>query len=355
MNAPIVTDLSGLTAAWLSQALDAPVPELVAEQVGTGQIGTCYRLRLIGAGDGLPSSVLVKLPAADQGSRDLLAGAYRGELIFYADIAPTVAVRVPTCHFAAIAPDSGDFTLVMEDLAPAEQGDQIAGCTVDQARDAVINLAGLHGPRWSDPTLEDFDHLALSGPDDAAMLAELAGPTTELFIDGLGDLLSAEDVTTLRDCVPLIEAWSLGRPERFALVHGDYRLDNLMFAPVGGTSDVPSDVPSVVAVDWQTLSLGLPARDLAYFVGTSLEPAVRRASERDLVAAYHAALTSYGVSGHSLEECWEDYRFSMIQGPLVATFGCAYGARSERGDRMFATMVRRSCAAIRDLGTLSLV
>ncbi|WP_341926701.1 phosphotransferase [Nocardioides psychrotolerans] len=349
MSAPIVTDVSGLTAAWVSEALGAAVTEVVAEQVGTGQIGTCYRLRLTGAD--VPASVLVKLPAADQGSRDLLAGAYRGELIFYAEIAPTVAVRVPACHFAAIAPDSGDFTLVMEDLAPAVQGDQIAGCTVDQARDAVINLAGLHGPRWSDPTLEDFDHLALSGPEDAAMLAELAGPTTELFIEGLRHLLAAEDVDTLRACVPVIEAWSLARPERFALVHGDYRLDNLMFAPVGA----PADVPRVVAVDWQTLSLGLPARDLAYFVGTSLDPAVRASSERDLVAAYHAALTSYGVSGHSLEECWDDYRLAMVQGPLVATFGCAYGTRSERGDRMFATMVARSCAAIRELGTLDLV
>ncbi|WP_309647675.1 phosphotransferase [Nocardioides sp.] len=349
MSAPIVTDASGLTAAWVSEALGAAVTEVVAEQVGTGQIGTCYRLRLTGAD--VPASVLVKLPAADQGSRDLLAGAYRGELIFYAEIAPTVAVRVPACHFAAIAPDSGDFTLVMEDLAPAVQGDQIAGCTVDQARDAVVNLAGLHGPRWSDPTLEDFDHLSLSGPEDAAILAELAGPTTELFIDGLGDLLAAVDVDTLRACVPVIEAWSLARPERFALVHGDYRLDNLMFAPAGASADVPA----VVAVDWQTLSLGLPARDLAYVVGTSLDPAVRASSERDLVAAYHAALTSYGVRGHSLEECWDDYRFAMVQGPLVATFGCAYGTRSERGDRMFATMVARSCAAIRELETLGLV
>jgi hypothetical protein len=45
----------------------------------------------------------------------------------------------------------------------------------------------------------------------------------------------------------------------------------------------------------------------------------------------------------------------MLQGPLVATFGCAFGTRSERGDRMFATMVARSCAAIRELGTLALV
>ena len=42
----------------------------------------------------------------------------------------------------------------------------------------------------------------------------------------------------------------------------------------------------------------------------------------------------------------------MVQGPLVAVFGYAYGTRTERGDRMFAAMVRRACAAIRDLDTL---
>jgi hypothetical protein len=45
----------------------------------------------------------------------------------------------------------------------------------------------------------------------------------------------------------------------------------------------------------------------------------------------------------------------MLQWPLVAVLGCGYGTRTERGDEMFATMVRRSCAAIRDLGTLDLV
>ena len=45
----------------------------------------------------------------------------------------------------------------------------------------------------------------------------------------------------------------------------------------------------------------------------------------------------------------------MIQGPLVSIFGCAYGTRTERGDQMFAVMIARTCAAIRDLGTLALV
>ncbi len=334
-------NLDDITPTWISGVLGLEVTELAVEQVGTGQIGTCFRLRLDGS-----DTVLVKLPPPDPATRDMMAGAYRGEVRFYQRLASTVAVRTPACHLAEIADDSGAFVLVLEDLAPAEQGDQIAGCTADQARDAVVNLAGLHGPRWCDPTLLDVDTLSINGPDEIALLLEMYEPTTELFLDGLGDLIPAEDAATLRACVPAIEAWLLGRSERFGLVHGDYRLDNLLFPPDGG--------PGVVAVDWQTLSLALPARDLAYFVGTSLSVDDRRTHERDLVAAYHAALTSYGVTGYSLEDCWDDYVFAMIQGPLVSVFGCAYGTRTDRGDRMFAVMVARTCQAIRDLGTLAL-
>jgi len=350
----IVTTPDELTAAWLSEALGHRVVTVARTQVGTGQMGTCYRLRVTGEHDGgVPSSVLVKLPTPDPAARAMVAGAYATELRFYREIAPTVAVRVPVCHYAEMADEGGAFVLVMEDLAPAVQGDQIAGCSAAQARDAVINLAGLHGPRWCDPTLLAIENLSLSGPDDAKMLADLYGPATELFVEGLGELLDADTVATLRGCVDVAERWALGRSERFALVHGDYRLDNLMFPPDG--ADGAGGRNGVVAVDWQTLSLGLPTRDLAYFIGTGLSVEDRREHEADLVAAYHDALLGYGVTDYDRDLCWEDYRFSMVQGPLVAVFGCAYGTRTDRGDAMFAAMVTRACAAIRDLGTLALV
>lgn len=332
-----------LTPGWLSSALGGTVTAVRSEPVGTGQIGTCHRLFLDGAG--VPPTVLAKLPAVDPAARDLLAGAYRGEVRFYAEIAPTVAIRVPDCHHAAMSESGGDFVLLLEDLAPATQGDQLGGCTPAQARDAVVNLAGLHGPRWCDPALLEIDGLALNDAEQARLLGELYGPTTELFLDGLGDLLAPEDHGTLRDCVAVTEAWSVARAERFGLVHGDYRLDNLLFPPDGGPS---------VAVDWQTLSLGLPARDLAYVLGTGLSVTDRRAHEQELVAAYQAALVGYGVTAYPTDLAWDDYRFAMLQGPLVAVFGCAYGTRTERGDRMFAAMVSRACAAIRDLGTIAL-
>ena len=40
---------------------------------------------------------------------------------------------------------------------------------------------------------------------------------------------------------------------------------------------------------------------------------------------------------------------------MIIVLGATYGATTERGDRMFLTMLERSCAAIRDHGTLDLV
>jgi hypothetical protein len=82
-----------LTSAWLSGALGRAVQVRSVDTVGTGQIGACYRVTLEGASG--RETVLAKLPAADPGTRELLAGAYRGEVRFYADLASTVAIVVP--------------------------------------------------------------------------------------------------------------------------------------------------------------------------------------------------------------------------------------------------------------------
>ena len=335
-----------LTTTWLSEALGREVTGLTSTPVGTGQMGSCFRVALRGD-PGLPATVLLKLPADDPGVRAMVAGAYRAEVRFYTDLASTVSVHVPACHFTSEVAEDGTFAMLLEDLAPAEQGDQVAGCTPAQARAAAVNLAGLHGPRWCDPSLLEVDGLNLNGPEDAALLASVHGPATETFLTQLGDAVSPATREILLGCVEVAEQWSLARQERYGLVHGDYRLDNLTFSA--------DDPDTVWAVDWQTLSLGLPARDLSYLIGTGLPVELRREHEREVVAAYHHALAGHGVEGYSFEQAFDDYRFALLQGPLVSVFGCAYGARSERGDAMFTAMVERSCAAMRDHDTLAMV
>ena len=84
---------------------------------------------------------------------------YEREVKFYLEVASSVDVRVPQCHHGEWDPASGDFVLVLEDMTPAEQGDQVTGCDVPTAELAVRELARLHGPRWNDPTLDDLDWL----------------------------------------------------------------------------------------------------------------------------------------------------------------------------------------------------
>ena len=130
-------------------------------------------------------------------------------------------------------------------------------------------------------------------------------------------------------------------------MHGDYRLDNLLFTP-GASS-------AITVVDWQTLGAGLPARDLAYFTATSLLPEQRAQLDHQLVAAYHDALLGYGVTDYDLETCWRDYRLGMLQAPLITTLGCAFASNTERGDEMMRVMLERGCQAIRDLDSLELI
>src|SRR5262245_54107289 len=146
----VVDTPAGLTPELLSEIFEAPVTSVAWEPVGSGQIGACYRLLLEGA-EGVPRRLIAKLAAEDVASRSFLGSAYRAEVAFYRDLAATVAVRTPRCHHSDLSDDHTTFVLLLEDLYPAAQGDQIAGCTPERAADAVTNLAGLHGPRWCDP------------------------------------------------------------------------------------------------------------------------------------------------------------------------------------------------------------
>ena len=344
-----------VTAGWLSDVLGSEgsavsVDNVAISPIGTGQTGATYRVAVRYGADahGLPESFVVKLPAQDEAVRDRVALSYRSEHAFYTEVAPSVAVPLPRCYHCAIADDGREFVLLLADMAPAVQGDQIRGCSVAEARLAATALAGLHGPRWCDPTWLDFDGTVMPKPDDAGArgLGDITKLAAQITIDKLGRRMSAADRETVLESAELMAEWLLHSPDRFSLLHGDYRLDNLLFDP--GRNHV-------TVVDWQTLAVGLPARDLSYFIATSLQPDERAAHERELVDVYYRALSGYGVTSYDAETCWQDYRLGMLQVPLICTLGFAFSAETERGGDMMLAMMERGSQAIRDLGTLALV
>jgi hypothetical protein len=202
-----------LTPSWLQSALraagyDATITRLSVEPVGTGQLSVSLRARFDVATpvSGLPRSVVVKIPAADPGMLAFLANGYLVEVGFYRELAPTVKVEVPRCHLALASPDGTSFSLVLEDLAPATQGDQVAGASVAQAAAAARNLAGLHGPRWSDPALRGSPALRFADPAGDQSLAGMFPGVLPQVAERLGAALSAEDHATLTDVGAVLSA-----------------------------------------------------------------------------------------------------------------------------------------------------
>lgn len=342
---PVATTADELTAEWLAAALDRPVTAVELRPIGTGQMGSSYRLTLTADDDG-PATLVAKLAAGDAAARAQLAIGFRKEVGFYRHVAPRVTARIPRCHHAAITDDGADFTLLLEDLSPSVPGVQADSCTVEQATATVRNLAALHASTWDDEALLALDFLEPIGAA-ADLFGAVLEPATATFVERYSSSLGAEDVATLHAVAAAIGRWLPDRARPFAVVHGDHRLDNLMFGAGG----------EVAALDWQSVGTGPPGRDLAYFVGTTFDAPDRRRHEDGLVAAYHDELTARGVTGYPLDRCAEDYRAGHLQGPLITVLGAVYAtaARTDAADRMFLAMATRSCAAIRDLGSLDLV
>jgi Ecdysteroid kinase-like family len=293
-----------------------------------------------------PDRLIVKLPASDPQSRAAGQLGYRCETSFYREVANRVHVQIPQCYFAAMNEQGDGFTLVLEDLAPAQQGDQIAGCSVDQARAAAVNVAGLHAPTWNDPSLRELDWLIPDVTANADVAAPFLVDATEQFLDRY--TLTRDTAVTLQQFADRFVDWASGRPVPFALLHSDYRLDNLLFAQ----SDAPRPV---VAVDWQVVMVGSPLRDVAFLIATGLSTENRRVGEKGIIDAYHRRLIELGVDDYSAEQCWEDYRYGLFQGPFINILGAFVAQPSERGDRMFTVMAERSAAAIKDLDALALL
>ena len=338
----------GLTDTWLSDVFGTEVRIGETSRIGDGLVGMNIRMQLHSDGS-VPSSLIAKLPSPHPTSRATGIGLrnYEREVCFYLEIAPTVEIRVARCHHAEWHADTGDFVLLMEDLAPAVQGDQIVGCDRDQARTAVLELARLHGPRWGDPPLADIEWLSRRSPDDSQQLAMLWGMFLPGFMATFGSYLSSEAAGVIDRFGQRIAGWVDGRGRANTVTHGDYRLDNLMFAgPSGGAP--------IAAVDWQTPGHGLGITDVSYFLGGGVQPGQRREIERDLVDQYCQALDGYGVAVDA-DDMWSQYRRDAYAGVVMSVIASQIVGTSERSEAMFAAMVTRHAQHVLDLDSESLL
>lgn len=326
-----------ITSGWLAAVLGRPALELRSvEAIGTGQMSQSYRVAF-GA-----ESVVVKLAATDPTSRATGGGmgAYLREVSFYRHLAARIGEPVVRCLLAEFDPAEGWFTLVLEDVTGATQGDQIAGCTVDEASIALRSLARIHAPVLNDLALGATGWLNQPSPLDQALLTQLLPG----FLERYGDRVAPEHAEVAQRLVASLDVWSQDRRPPLGLVHGDYRLDNLLFGD--GWCRI---------VDWQTVGWGPALYDAAYFVGGGLRDEDRRAHEEDLVREYHSELLAHGVEDLSWERCWKEYRRQAFGGIVMAVAASMVVRRTDRGDAMFMATFARHAQQVLDLDALSLL
>lgn len=353
-----VVPVEDISAAWLTHVLTASghlkagrVTQVRHEPCGTGQLGDSYRFTLTCEPTGAaPSTLVGKFASRDATSREFgrQSGYYRSEIGFYTELAATRAtMSVPTAVHAALADNATDFVLLMEDLAPARQVDQLLGCNAEESARVLEQAAALHASSWHDRDLAD--RAWLQGPIGIfSHVTDNFAAVVKTFPELCGDLVPEAD---LREAARLIDhaaAWKRVFSEPLCLWHSDLRADNVLFDAANGRKPV-------VVLDWQGLGFGCGTIDLAYWLGTSMTVEQRRTHERALVAHYHAALVGRGVKDYSAERCWEDYRVNAIHGLQVGVFGLGAVKRTPRGDRMWKTWIERTATQVRDLDSYAVL
>lgn len=336
---------------WMTQVLtaagrlhDGRVTDVQLAPCGAGHVADSYRLRLQydspGAG---PATLVGKFSSKDPVSREfgIRSGWYRCEVGFYRELAPRLPVSVPSTVHAALAADQGDFVLLMEDLAPARQVEQLASCSLEESIRVIEQAAALHARTWHSAELASLTWLRGS-VGIYAQASEGFAEVLRIFSQLYPDFLPEADLREVRKLVPHADAWKRTLSTPRCLWHLDLRADNVMFDACGGTRPV-------VVLDWQGLGFGQGTIDVAYWIGTSLSVEDRRAHERALVAHYHDALSQNGVRDYTAEQCWEDYRVNAIHGLQVGIFAPGVVKRTPRGDRMWKVWLERAIAQVRDL------
>jgi hypothetical protein len=357
LEVPIPIAIDDIDASWLTEALASRCGNAAAVEsfsveaigVGVGLMGLLYRVSLQyrDRKADLPDTVIVKLPVLIDATRQV-ALAYRfyeKEVAFYRELASQTTMNTPEIYFGAHDLTTDNFVLVMEDVGRLRAADQVAGCGRDDARAAVVALARHHASFWEDSRF---------GTDALAWLPFASDAPTpegvqqgfdnywEPFVEFMGDDLVSE-VRAVGEWLPGAAQELLSAPQGrpVTLMHGDYRLDNLLF----------DDERAVTAIDWQITCKGVGGFDFAYFVSQSLTVEGRRAYIDELAEAYLATLGDLGIE-YAADDFWADVRRSLLFCLAYPVQAVALDLSDPRAASLVHEMARRASSAIVEVGAL---
>ena len=343
-----------LTPEWFNGVLDvdSTVISVRTEDIGAGVgfMGEVHRCHLTWepSGRDLPRSVIVKVPTRNDDNFAVgdAMQAYEREIVVYQTLRPTLGLPMPTYFHGAMDPDPAPwldrpivflfdhlpirgvnwviarfialarkskrrYILVIEDIDDARPPTQLTGGSLDDAHRALELLARFHARNWMRTDARNA-YRKIWPLDRASRVFQASYVRNrEQFVERFGARLGPDTMARLDEIqgrVPAISEALAAEP--WTLLHGDFRLDNLLFR---------SD-DEIVVLDFQGLSSARPAVDVAYFITTALT-AEHRGAEEVLLRTYHEALVGAGVTSYSWDQLVRDCHHTkeMLAHRLVGT------------------------------------
>jgi hypothetical protein len=359
------TDPSDLTPSVFTAAMSVDRPGLVVTDLevvqafyaATGQASTADRVILnleyskegasAAAAEGLPRRVVLKTMLVAPHAPAVM---YETEVRFYREIKPHVPFETPAYYGALFDPDSGQFGIVLEDLA--DRGVVFPNVTMPtsmgQIRSLLRNLAALHAKYWESPKLKsDFAWMAtpkgggmeelFKGLVPAIMGHVEAEPWRAEILEPLG-----RSVPDLHEDMLKIAAGPLEHGPR-TLLHGDTHLGNTYLTAGDETG----------LLDFQLSLRGCYSRDLTYILTTALSVEDRRKHERELIGFYLSELARGGVEKvPTMDEAWLLHRQSAYWGLVIGWLTCP---TANYGREITEENIRRLTQILIDLDSLETV
>jgi len=278
-----------LEAAWVAAAARLPgVSGIRVERIGVGfgLDGTIARVRLEGA-SGLPPTLVAKWCGAGPGAT---------EARFLEEVGPLLEIGLPSLLGAVVDGEADRAILLLDDVAPARQGDVLLGAAPGDAEALVLQLARVHARFWertAEPAVSWLPDWGGHGESRAARTAE----ALPRFLAEHGERLPAVAIREA-ERLPARLAGVLEelRAAPRTLVHADLHGDNLLFRADGAP----------VILDWTDASLGPCAVDFARVLVDVLKPPERRALGDGLAARYADAIAEHGVRGYGADRLRQD-------------------------------------------------
>jgi hypothetical protein len=355
MTAEPITSASKITPRWLTATLvenghlTRGKVTAISKTRFTTTFSNIFRLALnysSNAFPNLPSNMLLK--AALPGSEDSL-NMGKLEVSCYRAFEHAMADGPLVRYFDAVhSPRSNRSHILMEDLSPTHFQPEIP---IPPSRPhcelSVKALAQFHVFGWRHAALGS----AIGELLDAARVDDIVGQVQSGLTgmaDELGDALSTHRRAVYDRALPFMaEFWArrLTATHHNTLIHGDAHLWNVLH---------PKDLASGRAylIDLGTCNrIRPPTNDLAYMMALQWYPERRALMELSLLERYHEHLVSLGVKDYTWDECWLDYRFSVVSHLFTPVFQWA-GKRVPASvwwhnlDRIFQAYDDLRCAEI---------